>query len=917
MKIFTGRQASSNHKKCFLQAVAPIALMALMPSAAYAQDSNNEGGGQVYDEVIVTGTYSGSLASANRLKRSATSVMDAIVAEDIGKLADSNVAKSLQRITGVAIDREGGEGRFISVRGLGPEFVKVTINGRTAPAASSNTAIIERRQATRRFSFDELQSEMVSALEVFKSPQANIITGGIGGVVNVVTPRPLGLGDVRSVSLSGVLDTFAGGGVTPKASALISHEFSDDFGVLVSASYFDRKRRTDRIDSLIFQPIGFGTDPNAEVPVLLRPFTSQQETTRINVSSTLQWRPTDSLELVVDGIYTNFDLDEQIPGLPIGLNPGKATSTNVTSDANGTARTFDTDRAFVRSDNNFFKGDRETLVVGGNLKHTSDLFTTSVDVSYTENDTIGVRERIAADVRDRTLFGISIDSTGRFIPNLTFTGVGDVNDFSFFDLNFIREDTYHTVDSEFQLKGDVEYHVEADMGPLTISSLQFGGLYQDHEQVVDFDQLHVNGSAIAGGADFSQFVIPFLGPDDFLDGIAGAEVFPRSFFSIDVPRAFDHFIRERRGDINPATLADTERAQSDFTIEEKNIELFALVNFKNDSAEIPFRGNFGLRYVDTKQTSLGNIVPILSFDPVSETVVNGAIAPTSVENGYSKFLPSFNVAFDVSDNAILRFGAGRSLTRPIIQDLAPGVTSFNSRTGQLAQGNPNLLPILSWSGDVSMEWYFDDDAIFSAGLFYKNVDSFINQATVRSTFQNPDGTFTPGLNGTPQVFDVSTPRNEEGATLGGFELNFQNQFDSLPAPFDGLGTMINYTYVSSDAKFVNPASGSTFDIPGLSQNTVNLGVFYEKGAFSGRINYNYRSDFLELVSGFGADPEFVAAYSQVDFSTSYNIRENMSIFVEGFNLTDSINRKYTSFDDRVLEVSQTGRRYHFGVRAKF
>ncbi|MEE9354988.1 MAG: hypothetical protein V3U75_05305, partial [Methylococcaceae bacterium] len=102
-----------------------------------------------------------------------------------------------------------------------------------------------------------------------------------------------------------------------------------------------------------------------------------------------------------------------------------------------------------------------------------------------------------------------------------------------------------------------------------------------------------------------------------------------------------------------------------------------------------------------------------------------------------------------------------------------------------------------------------------------------------------------------------------------------------------------------------------------SQNTVNLGVFYEKGAFSGRINYNYRSDFLELVSGFGADPEFVAAYSQVDFSTSYNIRENMSIFVEGFNLTDSINRKYTSFDDRVLEVSQTGRRYHFGVRAKF
>ena len=919
MKLSTGRRAPSKCAKYFLQAVAPIALMALLPSTVYAQDANNEGGERVLDQVIVTGTYSQSLASANKLKREASSVMDAIVAEDIGKFADSNVAESLQRITGVAIDREGGEGRFVSVRGLGPEFVKVTVNGRTAPAAGSNTAIIERRLASRRFSFDELQSEMVSALEVYKSPQANITTGGIGGVINIVTPRPLGLGDVRSVSVSGVLDTFSDS-ITPKVSGLISHEFNDDFGVLVSGSLFKRNRRYDLIDSLIFTPIGSGTNPNAEVPAIFRPFTSDQDTTRINVSSTLQWRPTDNLELVVDGIFTDLDADEFVPGLPIGLNPGKATSTNVTEDANGTARTYDTDRAFVRSDNNNNQSSRKTLVLGGNLKHTAELFTSSLDVSYTKNQTRDVRKRLSADAIDRTEFGLSLDGVGRFVPNLSFTGVGDVDNSDFFFLNFIRQDSYNTTDSEFQLKGDVEYHADFEMGPITVSSLQVGGLYQDHEQVVDFDRLHVSGSTFLdgpNGADFSAFVIPFIGPDDFLGGIDDVGVFPNSFFSIDVLPAFQHFIVDRAGDIDPAILANTENASDDFSVEEKNLELFALANFENDAAGIPFRGNFGLRYVKSKQTSVGNIVPIISFDPSAETSVRGAITPTAIDNNYSKFLPSFNVAFDVSDDVILRFGAGRSLTRPIIQDLAPSMTSFNSRTGQVARGNPNLSPILSWSGDVSMEWYFDDDAIFSAGLFYKDIDSFINQITVRSTFQNPDGTFALGLDGLPQVFDISTPQNEAGATLGGFEINFQNQFDSLPAPLDGLGTMINYTYVSSDAEFINPASGAAFDIPGLSQNTVNLGLFYEKGAFSGRINYNYRSDFLELVSGFGADPEFVASYSQVDFSTSYNIRENITIFAEGLNITDSINKKYTSFEDRLLSVSQTGRRFHFGVRAKF
>ena len=905
------------YKKGILQAVA---LIALMPNVIHAQEVQNGNEGTALEEIVVTGSYSDSLANANKLKRNATSVMDAIVAEDIGKFADSNVAESLQRITGVAIDREGGEGRFVSVRGLGPEFVKVTVNGRTAPAAGANTAIIERRQASRRFSFDELQSEMVSALEVFKSPQASTVSGGIGGVINVVTPRPLSVGDVTSASISAVSDSFSDS-TTPKASGLISHNFSDDFGVLFAASYFDRTRRTDRIDSLIFGAIGEGTStmPDAEVPVLLRPFSSLQEATRINLNTTLQWQLADDWELVVDGIYTDFSAQNSNPGLPIGLNPGKATATNVTADARGTARTFDTDRAFVRSDNNYIDSTRNTTVIGANLKHTTESYTSSFDLSYTENTTLDVRQRLAADVRDRTQFPISINSVGRFVPNLSFTGVGNIDDPSFFNLNFIRLDTFNTEDSELQAKVDFEFFTDISIGSAAISSFQVGGLYQDHQQVVDFDRLHVSGSTFQdgpNGADFSAFVRPFAGPSDFLNGIDGVNVFPRSFFSID-QSAYDHFIVDRAGEIDPAVLANTENASNDFTIEEDSIEIYALVNFANEESNIPYRGNFGLRYVSSDQTSFGNVVPIISFNPTAETTEFGEISPTAIDNSYSEILPSFNIAFDMSEDAILRFGVGRSLTRPIIQDLAPSITAFNSRTGQVAQGNPGLSPILAWSADISAEWYFDEDAIFSVGLFYKDIDSFINQTTIRSRFENPDGSFALGLNGTPQVFDVSTPQNEEGATLAGFEINFQNQFDSLPAPFNGLGAQFNYTFVSSDAEFVNPASGETYDIPGLSKDTVNFGVFYEKGPFSGRISYNYRSDFLELVSGFGADPEFVAAYKQFDFSTSYDIKENLTVFLEGINLTDSINQKYTSFDDRVLSVEQTGKRFQFGVRGKF
>ncbi len=869
------------------------------------------------EEVVISGIRY-SLARANDIKRHADSVVDVIVAEDIGKFPDTNVAESLQRVTGVSIDRSKGEGRFVSIRGLGPDFVRVTINGRTAPADGVNDPIIENRPTGRAFSFDQLQSEMVSALQVYKSPMASISEGGLGGTVNIVTPRPLDMARTLSIQGAGVYDEFNDGETSPRLSGLYSEKFLDDsVGVVVSAAYFDRGARQDLIDVLGYSSRDFDlngdtvTDISGDFIGNLRPFIYFDERTRTNFNSTVQWEISDDLALTVDALYTHFDIEENIIGLPFRTDTAIPNATNVEVDGNGTVVRFDSTNSQARSDANDFQIQKDSLILGANLEWVTGALVSKFDISYISNESDDVRKRVAADAVVDLPLSYWAD-TGSDVPSAVLATPALLNDSNSYGLTFLREDRFYTSDSEFQLKADFEWAVEWGQDFVQIASVDFGLSYQDHEREVDFDRLQVNSPF--AGESLTAFARAFPA-DDFLSSIDGLNTFTDSWATFDVHSVFNHYLGDRLNEIDPAVLANTEAVENDFKVIEENLAAYAQLNFDGEAGETPYRGNVGLRIVRTNQTSLGNLVPIISVDQPTETTVFGELSGIKVKNDYTEILPSANIVFDLTDSYVLRAAVGKVMTRPVLQDLAPGLTKFNPSTAILVKGNPNLKPFIAWQAEISGEWYFDEDAIFSTGFFWKSVDSFINPVTTVAPFVNPNGQSTVDLAGTPLILNTTLPVNEEGATITGFELNFSNQFDSLPAPFDGFGASLNYTFVSSDAAFVNPASGATFDIPGLSRDTFNAVMFYEKGPFSGRVAYNRRSSFLERVAGFSANPEFVDAYSQWDAGMSWDINDRFTLTLEGINITESNVRKYSSVGERMRSVNATGRRFQLGFRA--
>ena len=890
---------------------------------AVAQDNNEE----TLEEVIVYGSYSQSLANSNELKRNADSVIDAISAEDLGKFPDTNVAESLQRITGLSIDRNKGEGRYVTIRGLGPNFVRVTVNGRTAPATGENTPTTESRPTQRAFSFDQVQSEMVSRLEVYKSPLASVTEGGLGGTVNIVTPKPLELDQTIKLSAFGAYEELSDE-ITPRVSGLFSDKYLDDsLGFLFAASYFDRSIREDNIDVTGYAPVsldfdGDGTNELTGVDITrnLRTFLQEEERERINVNSTIQWRFNEDMDLTFDFMYTRFDSNELITGAPFRTGVARAAGAinSATLGSNNTVVTFDSTRSGFRSDANQFDVVKESFLFGGNLIWEKDKLTSNIDFSYVENDSADRRKRVAADPAAVTDFPLAFDFSSSFIPETTISVPAILNDPSRFALNFLRDDRFASNDSELQIKGDFELLTEFNMLSNDITSIEFGVNYQDHEREVDFDRIQANAGnfAAGGGSSLVAFANEFP-VDNFLTGFD--TTFPTSWVTWDIDAAFQHFFMDRRNEIDPARLDPSriEAAENDFLIEEENIAGYIQANFEGSFGNVPYRGNAGVRVAHTTQTSFGNIVPILRFDQPTETATFGTLTEAVVENSYTEVLPTFNLAFDISDDFVFRMGGGKVLSRPVLQELAPAITSFNPSTGTVVLGNPNLDPFTAWQADLSGEWYFDDDAIFAVGLFWKKVESFINPLTTRQPFINPDGTQATDLAGAPLVIDTVFPQNEDGATISGFEINYTNQFNSLPSPFDGLGTVINYTYVTSDAEFVNPASGDSFDVPGLSKDTFNLVLFYEKGPFSGRVAYNKRNDFLEVVSGFGANPEFVNDFSQVDASASWTFNERFTAVFEAVNLTEEQSSKFSSFPNRLRFINDTGRRFQFGLRASF
>lgn len=903
------------HSAGFWRASACIAAIAsaftTLPSAVHAQDDDGEEG----DVIVVRGIRS-SIAQSIQTKRDSANIVDALTAEDIGEFPDQNVAESLQRITGVAIDRERGEGALVSIRGLGPQFVRVSINGRTAP---SNV------DGTRAFSFDQLQAEIVQALEVYKTPQADLVDGGLAGTINVKTRRPLDLG--RRVISGSALATYntLSENTAPRISGLFSDTYADGrFGFLISGSFDDRTLREDSVDVTDYQVRNFDLDDDGidEVggffPGNLRAFLVEEDRQRINITSAAQWRPNDQLDVSVDFLYASFEEEPRSNRFVWRTQTGIANNARQVEAEGDVITFFETVGARPRTDSQIQQFESEQVNIGGNVDYqATDRFSIAVDLSFSENE---------VDFLDRRTFydqgptGVTYDiRDGNFIPAMSIDQ--NLVNPDILSQGLIVRDVGTTSDQEFQGRVDVTYELDTSF----VTAIRAGLNYRDRERAFQTRGIRLTTFRGEPLTDVNFSDIPY---NNFLTDI-NAPGWPTTWVAADVEDVFQTYLVDRVDEIPESVFeAESNAISQDYVITEETVAGYLMADLDGMIGGIPVSGNAGLRIVNTEQVSTGNVQPIIDFvipnGGTAPEFVFGDAAPESVSTPYTEYLPSVNLTFELRDDVLLRVAGSKVLTRPNFVDLNPGTASANPSVRSIVSGNPNLEPLTAWQADTSFEWYLSDSSIIAVAGFGKWVDSFITVVTTLEEFIDPDTGLPLADPDDPSenlTLSRTAPRNEDGAFIGGIELNVQQTFDFLPGPFAGFGGQFNYTWVTTDAEFINPNNGVAFDVPGLSEHTVNVVGFYEAERWSARLAFNRRGEFLNNISDTRGNPRLTKAFNQLDGSFNYNVNDNVTFVLEAINLTNENREDFNQVGDSSTEllrfVNDTGRKFITGVRVNF
>ncbi len=917
-------------KSILLSTACLAAVLAQAP--AIAQSGQEAADSQVVEEIIVTGIRR-SLDVAAELKRQSNQVVDAITAQDIGLFSDNNIGEAMARIPGVVLEREAGEGYRISIRGLGPRFVRTTINGRTALSASGGET--GGGDDARGFTYNIMPSEVVSKVSVYKSTQAKELEGGIGGVVDLVTNRPLDFGgnSEETLYMSGALrGTFndLSEDTNYRGTFFINNKFSDNFGAFFAVTL----DQADRIDNLaesqrlrtFVGDFAAGTLVNGvalteETEMALSHFSGvryQEQPIprdRETYVAGLQWQNDqwdvnfvwtagfedevredvrfwynwgdmirrfdgDMTSLTVDFGDENLGISEPTLGTLIGFEfEGADNARRMQPLANGLHR-----RVPRSSDVN----------VGGlNLVWNNDDWTIETDFGYASQKTERILERLRlrldTDFRDGTgqprfdngVSGIYDISSGYPIAVLfdSFGVVVDPLDISHQYIEQVQrtitieeaDDTSFRLDFTKTLEasgdGDIVSFLDDVQFGFAWNEMQFerGRIEKLHDDVTVFD---INSIALITAdnilTDVNQpgFVHSFV-VGDFQD-----PVFADFLGAPIVMGPGDYHV---------------EQGQS-FDVTEENIAVYLQGNF---SGEV-YRGNIGVRYVETEQTNLGWVGEGIGDSFVPADPDNPQVLTS---RKYDYVLPSFNLALDVAEDWVLRFGANKAVTRPDPIDLSARleIDDLADLDDGAEGGNPDLVPYTTVSFDTVIEWYPERGGSYAVGLFYKDLESFISSGSSSELIGIDDG-----AGGIEMVeIDVSRPVNTDGGTVQGIEFQFHAPLDFLPGFWQYFGVNGSYTYVDAEMDAVVPDRGTPISLRGTSENSGNLVVYYEREKFGARVAANYRSDYL-FQEGSDTDrfDEFTNGRTIIDLNLDYLITDRMKVRFTANNLTDERRTRY-------------------------
>ncbi len=753
--------------------------LAMSSHAALAQDDAAVGvesrDDMMLEEVVITGIR-GSLTRSMDIKRDSQGVVDAISAEDIGKMPDTNLAESLQRITGVSIDRVNGEGSRVTVRGFGPDFNVITLNGRYMPAANlENTTA----SASRSFDFAQLAAEGVSGVQVYKTGRANLATGGIGSVINVTTTRPLELpeGALKFGAKIHSDDSNKDGGddYTPEFSGIYSSTFADDtIGVAISGSYSERDSGYAKGGTTS----GWYTIPGAQgdwgsiapddpnwanapqagdvysVPRNINYAFGQVQRERTNAQLTLQWAPSDTVTATLDYTYSKLDIEEQASdmgawfnGNPTGgeFTPGAGTgavlSPLVYSDSTGSDVTFGIGE---------WGRENEMDSVGFNVEWApNDNLTLEFDYHSSQAENGAKDDRGSNNIVSGVQFG-RVGNTVDYsqdLPIWTLTlddgVVLDPSQMLSSGTSFRNSYMKHEIE---QARFGGAYHFDNSV----VSSIDFGVMLTDSSNRSAYSNAQRDtwgGYGAPADYDDGIYTAASLGGQfDELSGSGSANLQPQIFFSsFDGLRNAISGIATTNGEvISPCgtMLCADPQFSTDRTVEEEQVAAYFQVNFAWDEAPMPMKLTIGMRY---EETDVDAVALVPQYDSLVWAADNEFTAVSSgvgfIENSgsYDNFLPNIDFSIQATDDLVLRASASKTLTRPSFSDLQAGVTINNPvrfNGGQGSSGNPNLQPFESTNLDFSAEWYYGESSYISIAYYDKDVKNFIGNTTVSDTVFN-------------------------------------------------------------------------------------------------------------------------------------------------------------------------------------
>ncbi|MBX3510038.1 MAG: TonB-dependent receptor [Hyphomonadaceae bacterium] len=894
---------------------------------AYAQD----------DEIVVTG-FRRSLEAALDIKRDSVGAVDAIVAEDIADFPDLNLSESIQRVPGVAITRDAGEGRQISVRGLGPQFTRVRINGMETLATVGGTDAAGGTNRGRSFDFNVFASELFNSITVRKSASAEVEEGSLGATVDLRTALPFDYsgftlavsGQVQYNDLSETTD--------PRLAALWSNRWEGDFGqigALFSVAFSDRVSREEGASTVRWQPgagaAGFGAETVpaytlAQLNAAFRPRIPrydvyEHEQDRLGVTAAVQYAPTQSTMLTLSALYANFEgsrteaflesqvfstdgatgiggvtvRDAEIAGnsLVYGVFDGVDIRSELRYDELQTEfrqLSFDLDHDF--SDNLRFEG----LVGWAESQHSNPIQTTLL---FDRNNINGY------------VYDYRVDNR---LPLITY-GATDVTSPSSWTLSQIRlrpqtaTNTYTTAQGDliftanevFTLRGgfnwrDYEFETTERRRSNGTTSNQEGTLpgFTTSTAIGNYSQLiSLTGRGLDLPAGLpSTWLVPDIDAAARLWGLYDESVF--------------------RMGIEPA-LGNNN------TIREETGGGYVQLGWNSTLGGMGFRGNLGVRYVETDLTSSGY------------TFSGGVPVRSTATSTYENTLPSLNMVLEPIDNVLIRFGAAQVMSRPNLGFLASGAAvSVSGSNRTVTAGNPSLQPTLADAYDLSAEWYFAEGGLISIAYFMRDIESFVQTVREDAPFTGnvlglPDSVATAacpgGVNTTTcnpsLLWQFNLPRNTPGGPVDGFEISLQLPFFFLDGVWSNFGVLANYTNVQSDVSYVNSAGAVTLTGPllGLSDESYNATLYYEDDRFSARVSAAYRSAYPTTLPGRNSNAtEETAGTMNIDAAARWNINDRFALTFEGVNLTDEVNDQYLTPDDRLSFYHHYGRSYFLGFR---